>query len=153
MNEVTHINMDIGKRIKELRESSGMSQEELGIAMGGLGKAAVQKIEAGRTKVSADKIKVLCKVFKVLPSALLYDSFLEFWRETFDIELDERDPYIGDLETLITLNALAEARFGSKGVALLHNIDSLNEEGIERAISFVSDLAKISEYRKGGQPD
>lgn len=143
--------MEIGRRIKELRESQGLTQEELGEAMGGLGKAAVQKIEAGKTNVGADKIKVLCRIFKVLPSSLLFDSFLEFWRETFGIRLDENDPYLADMKTLTTLNAVAEARFGRKGAALLHNIDSLNEEGIERATTYVNDLTKIKEYRKSQQ--
>ena len=145
--------MEIGHRIKELRERNGLTQEELGIALGGIGKSAVQKIESGKTDVGANKIKVLCKVFKVLPSALLFDSFLDFWQETFNIKLNPGDPYLRDMENLTELNALAEARFGVDGVGLLYNIDSLNEIGIDRAVAYVNDLSKINEYLKSGQPN
>lgn len=100
-----------------------------------------------------DKIKALCKVFKVLPSSLLFGSILEFWKETFGIELDANEPHHTNTEQLLTLNALAEARFGRKGVVLLHSIDCLNEKGAERAIAYVNDLTRISEYRKSGKPD
>lgn len=147
-NEVVYINKEIGKRIKKHREASGMTQEELGRILG-IQKAAVQKIESGQnSNIRADKLMRLCETFRVFPSAFLYDSFPEFWKRVFGIELDERDPYLEDMQLLIRLNALVEDRFGPRGLTLMHNIDALNEEGIERAIAYVGDLVRIEDYRK-----
>lgn len=152
-NEVVYINKEIGKRIKGHREAAGMTQEELGRILG-IQKAAVQKIESGQnSNIRADKLMRLCETFRVFPSTFLYGSFPEFWKSVFGIEIDGKDPYLEDMRLLGKLNALVEDRFGAGGLTLMHNIDSLNEEGIERAISYVRDLSKIDEYRKGSDRD
>ena len=145
-------NQEIGKRIKELRESRNMSQEKLGSVLG-IQKAAVQKIEAGTSNIRADKIGLLCETFKVLPSALLFDSFKELWNRTFKMELSHNITYPQDVKTLEAVNALLEKRFGPNALFLIYSVVYLNETGIERAISYVSDIARIDDYRKDNLPE
>ena len=128
-----------------------MTQEELGTILG-VKKAAVQKIESGKTSIGVDKLKLVCKTFRVLPVNILYGSFPALWMNVHGIKIADDFPYMDDKELVAKLNALAEARFGEKGVVLLNDINALNEEGVTRAISYVGDLTKIEEYRIGEQP-
>lgn len=143
---------EIGKRIRELRESRNMTQEGLGAILG-VKKAAVQKIEAGVTNIRADKIGILCETFKVLPSALLFDSFKELWNRTFKMEISNNISYPADVKTLEAVNTLLEKRFGPNALFLIYSVVYLNETGIARAISYVSDIARIDDYRKDDLPE
>lgn len=63
--------MKMGDRIKDLRTSKGMTQEELGEIVG-VKKAAVQKWESGLTKnLKRSAIKKLSELFEVSPSYLM----------------------------------------------------------------------------------
>lgn len=129
-----------------------MTQEELGRALGGIGKSAVQKIEAGKSSITVDKLKLVCETFRVLPVNVLYGDFPALWKNVYNVDISEDLPYMDDKELIAKLDALAEARFGEKGIVLLNDINSLNEEGVSRAMSYVGDLVKIEEYRIGEQP-
>lgn len=129
-----------------------MTQEELGRALGGIGKSAVQKIEAGKTSISVEKLKLLCETFRVLPVNVLYGDFPTLWKNVYNVDISEDLPCTDDKKLVAKLDALAEARFGEKGIVLLNDIHTLNEEGVNRAMSYVGDLVKIEEYRSGEQP-
>lgn len=73
----------IGDRIKRLRQSRGMTQEELGAILG-VSKSTVQKYESGKVPLSVDKIRILCRVFKEYPRMFIYDDE-EFVRDVFGI--------------------------------------------------------------------
>lgn len=63
--------MEMGERIRRLREDKGMSQEELGKLVG-VQRAAVQKWESGHTKnLRQNTIKTLSDFFGVSPSYLM----------------------------------------------------------------------------------
>ncbi|MBE6016688.1 MAG: helix-turn-helix domain-containing protein [Lachnospiraceae bacterium] len=63
--------MNTGEKIKELRELSGMTQEELGARLG-LKKAAINKYETGRVvNLKRSTIEKLCEIFNVLPQELM----------------------------------------------------------------------------------
>lgn len=54
----------IGRRIKILREKTGMSQEALAKKMG-ISRPAVSQIEAGARKIAADELQKLSRIFHV----------------------------------------------------------------------------------------
>ena len=139
--------------MRRLRESQGLTQEELGKALGGIGKAAIQKIESGRTSIGVDKLMVLCELFKVFPSSILYGGLTPFWDVVGAAGEGADSPSLKDEHLLGRLDALAEERLGPKGLSLIVEISHLNDEGIERAAAYVSDLAKIEGYRRGCQPN
>ena len=63
--------METGKRIRELRQARGMSQEDLGKIVG-VRRAAVNKWETGKTKnLKRDVIQKLSEFFGVSPSYLM----------------------------------------------------------------------------------
>ncbi|HTG01858.1 MAG TPA: type II toxin-antitoxin system antitoxin SocA domain-containing protein [Nitrospirota bacterium] len=60
----------IGHRVKELRETAGMSQDALAKELG-LPRPAISQIESGARKVAADELMALSKLFHVLVDDLL----------------------------------------------------------------------------------
>lgn len=71
--------MDMGQKIKALRESKGMTLEELGDKVG-VGKSTVRKWETGMiANMKRDKIAKVAKALDVEPSYLMgWDENLEF---------------------------------------------------------------------------
>ena len=128
-----------------------MTQEEHGTILG-VKKAAVQKMESGKTSIGVDKLMLVCKTFRVLPVSVLYGDVPALWKNVYNVDLSSDLPRMDDRKLVAKLDALAEARFGEKGIVLLNDINALNEEGVKRAISYVGDLVKIEEYRIGEQP-
>lgn len=63
--------MNMGERIKELRLSKGLTQEELGKIIG-VQKAAIQKYESGLVKnLKRSTIQILANLFEVPPSYIM----------------------------------------------------------------------------------
>lgn len=63
--------MDIGERIRERRESLGMTQSELARAVGYTSRSTINKIERDGRGISQDKIVAIAKALKVTPSYLM----------------------------------------------------------------------------------
>lgn len=60
-----------GMYIKALRESEGMSQEELAKKSGFAGRAAISAIEKGKTNISIDRLPDLALALHITPGRLL----------------------------------------------------------------------------------
>ena len=129
-----------------------MTQEELGRRLGGIGKAAVQKLESGRTSMSVDKLVIICETFKVLPAHILYETFPAMRKRMFGVSPDDSGANPEAARLIAELQHQADKRFGPKGAALLYDIYTLNEKGMERAIAYVDDLVRIEDYRKSEEP-
>jgi len=67
---ITAINKQIGKRIKELRESAGLSQEELSARLG-VKRVTLSSIENGERKITAEELKKLADIFNVSSDDIL----------------------------------------------------------------------------------
>ena len=63
--------MDIGERIKNRRESLGMSQSDLARAVGYTSRSTINKIEKDGRGISQDKIVALARALKTTPSYLM----------------------------------------------------------------------------------
>jgi transcriptional regulator with XRE-family HTH domain len=61
---------EMNRRIKELRERSGMSQQKLAQLLG-LSRPTISQIESGQRKVSADEMRKLADVFHISADRLL----------------------------------------------------------------------------------
>lgn len=72
------INRAIGARIRELRQRAGLTQAQVGHALGRT-KTAVSYMESGRTAVNASQIYRLAQLFGCHPAEVL---FLEVEGET-----------------------------------------------------------------------
>lgn len=117
--------MDTGAKIKQLRESLDMTQEELGKLLG-VKKAAINKYETGTVvNLKRSTIENLCNIFNVTPQYLLSDSDLSPSSSSApELELTEQE------ERLICI------------------CRSLNEEGRERLVEYGDDLVASGKYIK-----
>jgi len=62
---------ELGFKIKILRQGKGISQEELGYALG-TSYQQIQKYEAGKSKIPAQRIAICAKILDVSLEYLLY---------------------------------------------------------------------------------
>jgi len=61
----------LGEQIRLLRESEGMTQEELAKKSGFAGRAAISAIEKGKNNISIDKLPDLANALHTTPGELL----------------------------------------------------------------------------------
>lgn len=62
---------EIGKRIKDLRESKKLSQEELARAAGYKTRSSINKIELGKTNLSQSRITKIANALETSPGYLM----------------------------------------------------------------------------------
>ena len=62
--------IQLGQRIKQIRESLGLSQQALAEKLG-ISRPSISQIENGERKVSAEELKKLSETFNVSTDALL----------------------------------------------------------------------------------
>lgn len=89
------MNNDIGKRVREIRESLGFSQEKFGKRIG-LVKSAVSRIESGANPLTDKNMILICRSFGVRKDWLL-EGKGEMFEEEISAEsivamLDIADP-------------------------------------------------------------
>lgn len=129
-NEVIKINA--GKIIKELRQRSNLTQEQLGEILG-VKKSAIQKYENGSIQnLKIDTIRMLCDTFKVPPYVFIYPK--KYDEAIFDEKNEE-------------LYYALYRHYGESVFEMLFKFFQLNEENKSKAMQYISDLNKIDEYR------
>ena len=109
--------MDMGEKIKTLREQRGMTLEELGNKIG-VGKSTVRKWETGMiANMRRDKIAKVANALGVDP------AYLMGWEEKIK-------PNVYMIE------------YAQKSIAV-ELLESLNDEGVRRALDYMEMLQKI----------
>ncbi len=63
--------MEIGEKIKFLREKNNMSQEELAKKVGYNSRSSINKIEKDGRGIPSDKIQIFAKIFNISPAYLM----------------------------------------------------------------------------------
>lgn len=121
----------IGERIKRLRLESGMTQEEVGKALG-ITKAAVQKYESNRiVNFRVDMIRKMCLLFRTTPAYFVFDDVEELHNS-----LD-----------MMKLRRIIIAHFGERFVSFLDVLNKLNEDGRQKVIEYTNDISQIDAYK------
>lgn len=128
--------MEIGKRIKMLRNSIGLTQDELGEKLG-VKKAAIQKYESGGIiNLKIETINKLAEVFEVTP------AYIMGW-DKFDEEVNN-----DDLKRQIRLAELLSHKFDVEIVETIFKAFDLNEEGQIKLFSYMEDLTQLDKYMR-----
>lgn len=150
----------IGNRIKALRKNKGMTQKELGEVLG-VQKAAVQKIESSPDpNLTADKVRLLAKTFRVYPRTFIYADQEDFWKQVlhypnedaywarvFDINKPAVSHLHGDSTEGLEGQRLLEEKLGLDLMRLLLALVRMNKRGLRRTEIYIRDMLKIEEYR------
>ena len=126
--------MTMGERIKYLRESIGMTQDELGEKIG-VQKSAVVKYEKGKVEnIKRSAIKTMAEIFNVSPCYLM----------GFDEDEDE----IKTISKQVALLQAVQDQWGKDSVKMLELFTGLNPDGQKKALNQLEDLSEIPKYRK-----
>lgn len=118
--------MELGEKIKQLREKQGLTLEELGNRVG-VGKSTVRKWENGMiANMRRDKIGKVAKALNVSP------AYLMGW--------PEESPKVPDVVT---------TQLTPDESSLVDDYRSLNDTGKQKAREQISDLKEIPRYTSG----
>ena len=80
--------MNVGEKIKIARINKGMTQEELGKALG-VQKSAIAKYENGRVvNIKRSTLKRLSDILGIAPSELIFESYIKEEQKKNDIQAD-----------------------------------------------------------------
>ena len=80
--------MNIGDKIRNARINKGMTQEELGNALG-VQKSAIAKYEKGRVvNIKRSTLKKISDVLGISPSELIFESYIKEEQKKNDIQAD-----------------------------------------------------------------
>ena len=80
--------MNIGDKIRIARINKGMTQAELGEALG-VQKSAIAKYENGRVvNIKRSTLKALSDILGIAPSELIFDAYIEEEQKKNDIQSD-----------------------------------------------------------------
>ena len=78
-------NINYGEKLKQARESLGLTQEKVAEYLG-LGPRYISDIERNKTKGSIDTLIKLCNIYNITPNDLL-SEYIYFNIDTVNIEL------------------------------------------------------------------
>lgn len=125
--------MTVGQKIKQLRVSKGLTQEELG-EMLGVKKAAVQKYESGQVQnLKQSTIKKLCEIFNKYPDYFIFDDF--------DSELEK------ELRQEVEFVQIMEKKYGKDVISIFEVVIDLNEESKKKVFDYVTDMRLIESVK------
>ena len=80
--------MNVGEKIRIARTNKGMTQEELGKALG-VQKSAIAKYEKGRVvNIKRSTLKKISDILGIAPSELIFESYIEEEQKKNDIQAD-----------------------------------------------------------------
>lgn len=80
--------MNIGEKIRTARINKGMTQEELGNALG-MQKSAIAKYEKGRVvNIKRTTLKKLSDILGIAPSELIFEAYMKEEQKKNDIQAD-----------------------------------------------------------------
>lgn len=128
---------DIGKRIREKRESIGMTQEELAAKLGYKNKSSIAKIEIGANDIVQSKV---VEFAKALGTTVAY---LMGWEESKpDIAIVSPDNKI-----LCIVECMRPPK-KERALRLMQYYSMLNEIGQKKALDNLEDLSKIYAEKK-----
>lgn len=123
--------MDIGARIVELRERSGMKQYELA-QKANMNPAVLNRIETGKRPARDDEIKTIARIFRVSTDYLLGNS--------------ESEGYYTDPETAQLAQELHD---NPEYRAMFDATRKLSPEAVREVMNFI----KYQKAKEGGEDD
>ena len=111
--------MNIYKRVKELREERGLTQDELAELVGYKNRSSIARIERGDSYIPQPMIKKIADALGVFPGDLMgWDN-----KEVEEFSLDEK--------------------------SIIYRFRMLNRAGRKRVRAILNDYTEIEKYQKG----
>lgn len=129
--------MSLGEKIKELRESKGLTQEELGRILN-VSKPSVSRYEANTNEPNTETLKQLAKYFNVS-----IDYLLGFSNKTTEKpeNIDEKYPNIADVEEAMKI-IMTQPGLMLKGELLTDEDKIILANSIQNGLRLAEELRK-----------
>ncbi len=131
--------MVVGKRIKEIRKSKGISQKQLAGILE-VTETMVSQYERGLKNPKIETLQKIANALQVSIADLRED--LALWQK-FDAEIDTVK-----LSSESNAFEAVQAAFGKTVCDILGDLSKLNKTGQEKAADYVFDLTEQPKYRK-----
>lgn len=147
--------MTIGEKIKRIRKERGLTQKELGAALGGISQQQVGQWETGKANPKIETIKKIAEALNVDISEL--SDFTNYKQKIIN-----KSPFLSVMhksrnneeleEDVLYQDALHHHMIESLDITedkqeLLYNYNKLNDKGKEEALKRVSELTEIPKYQ------
>lgn len=92
----------IGKRIKELRERAGMSQDSLAKKLNYSGRSSIGKMETGKTDIPGEKLLLLANILNTSVQYLQTGIDFQFDKSAYDESVSELKKKVEHLEGIMS---------------------------------------------------
>ena len=138
--------MNLGERIRNLRKSKNITQEELA-KMIGVKRSVISKYENGSVNISTNNLLEISKALEVDPSVLLD------WNRPID-ETDKEllkiypnfNPKYGYISDMVNGEYPEEVKSNGIRQDTISKYDSLNALGQKKANEYITDLSEQEKY-------
>ena len=128
--------MIIGQRIKFFREEAGLTQNQLA-ELADISREAIGNYEKGRRVPPVDIAQRIAAALEMSVDDLIYPDGTKPVKARVNLS-------DGDIEEL---SRALDAR-SAIITDIIQNLDKMNDAGKQKAVEYVRDLVKISEYKK-----
>ena len=132
--------MDVGTRIKTLREDKKMTQKELAQLLN-VKQTAVSYWETGKREPDLDTIKAICTIFEVTYNKLLDDNWENYIEEV--LEDFNENPMGTSSVPFVDYNSSFDYSF-KKRIVSYYNM--LNDLGKKKVDEYIKDLIDTKKY-------
>lgn len=130
--------MTVGDNIKQIRIDKGLTQKQLGeLCKPHMADSAIRRYENGKANPKLETVRRIADALGVSMSDLIDDWSIFSKAEIFEDLSDKEVDY-----------AALDPRAAAKEHKILEKYRNLNNEGQNKAVEYVSDLAKIPSYQK-----
>jgi transcriptional regulator with XRE-family HTH domain len=130
------MNMIIGQRIKFFREEAGLTQHQLA-ERADVSREAIGNYENGRRVPPVDIAQRIATALEMSVDDLIYPDGTK--PKKASVPLDDA-----------SMEELAKSLDARSAIItdIIQNLDKMNDAGKQKAVEYVKDLVKISEYKK-----
>lgn len=125
----------VGENIKRIRKEKKITQKQLAVSSG-LSVTSIQYYECGKFKPKFEQVERIAEAMNVSPFEIMG---AEYWDMTENVQRISNEA--------AALDSVGSA-YGEQSVQLLTDFLSLNEQGRQKAIDYITDLTEQPKYKK-----
>lgn len=133
--------MNVGDRVRLLREKKGMTQEELATQLGYKSKSSVTHIEKGRD-IPRSMVVKLADILDTSPAYLM--GWSDINKQITDDYIEQVNDYIK--ASIDYAHEISDVLYASDPKYIVHYYSKLNSAGRIEATRRVAEMAKLDEY-------
>lgn len=163
--------MTIGERIRQARNEKGLTQKQLG-SISGTSEITIRQYELGKRQPRIEQLQRIATALNIPYWDLIQDpkpgeeDGYNIWQEFLQDYLDSENQMAQDILNYLKIRYPSDVKFyealkksrgiellDAKGKRLVNVYTHLNDEGQQKAIERVEELAEVPRYRRQDPPE